>query len=184
MTTRLPLLLENLRIATPCQADWDEMRGDDRVRFCGRCDKNVYNLSALTRGEAESLVREREGNLCVRLYQRSDGTVLTADCPVGVRRQRLRRRVWAAVSGAATSMALVLGLLSGRARADLTVGDGKNVAASGHPVAMGGAVARPPEKLMGKVALVPDAKPPKKPRPLMGEPAAVMGDIAIAPTTK
>jgi hypothetical protein len=125
--TKLPLLLESIRIATPCRADWDDMVGDERVRFCGKCQKNVYNLSEMTRAEAEALVREKQGRMCARLYRRRDGTVLTADCPVGVRNQRLRTRVWAALSSATASMALVLGLVSGRsARADLAVGGDAN----------------------------------------------------------
>ena len=143
MTTHLPVVLENIRIATPCRADWDEMAGDERVRFCGKCEKNVYNLSAMTRADAEALVREKEGRMCVRLFQREDGTVLTADCPVGVRRARLRQRVWASVSGAVASLALALGLLSGRARGDLTLGDHKKAPATQppRPIAMGGAIA-------------------------------------------
>ena len=46
---------------------------------------NVYNLSDMTEEEALKLVEEREGRLCVRFYQREDGTVLTSDCPVGSR---------------------------------------------------------------------------------------------------
>lgn len=61
------------------------MAGDDRVRFCGQCHLNVYNLSAMSAQEGRSLVVEREGRLCVRFYQRHDGTVLTKDCPVGLR---------------------------------------------------------------------------------------------------
>jgi hypothetical protein len=80
--------LEELRIARPCPARWDDMQGDDRVRFCGSCQKNVYNLSALSRAEAMRLVAEHEGRLCALLYRRPDGTVLAADCPVG-------RRAWA-----------------------------------------------------------------------------------------
>jgi hypothetical protein len=175
MTTRLPLALESLRIATPCHADWDEMSGDARVRFCGRCEKNVYNLSAMTRAEAEALVQAKEGRLCVRLFRRSDGTVISGDCPEGVRRQRLGARVWAGIAGMATSAALVLGLLSGRARADLSIGTDKKPAA--------------PKTLMGEPTIVP-TKPPK--HVLMGkvaihEPqpdkdkkrsAAEMGDVA------
>jgi hypothetical protein len=41
---------------------------------------NVYYLSALSRNEAEELINTREGNLCVRLYRRADGTVMTRDC--------------------------------------------------------------------------------------------------------
>jgi hypothetical protein len=122
MTTRLPIALENIRIASPCAADWDDMRGDERVRFCGRCEKNVYNLSSMTRADAEALVNEKEGRLCVRFYQRSDGTMLTADCPVGVQRMRLKARIWASLSGAAASAALLVGLITGRAaRADVSV---------------------------------------------------------------
>jgi hypothetical protein len=66
------------------------MRGDDRVRFCELCSKNVYNLSGLTAAEAAKVFSEAGGSLCVRLYRRRDGTVLTTDCPVGLR-QALHR---------------------------------------------------------------------------------------------
>jgi hypothetical protein len=121
MTTRLPIALENIRIASPCAADWDDMHGDERVRFCGRCEKNVYNLSSMSRSDAESLVNQKEGRLCVRFFQRADGTMLTADCPVGAERLRWRQRVWASISGVAASAALLVGLISGRARADVSV---------------------------------------------------------------
>jgi hypothetical protein len=70
----------HLRIASPCKAPWENMDGDQRVRFCRECNRNVYNLSAMTEREARRVVAEREGRLCVRFYQRRDGTVLTSDC--------------------------------------------------------------------------------------------------------
>jgi hypothetical protein len=73
------------RIASPCSADWDSMPGDERVRFCPQCKLNVYNFSELSRKEVERLVRQREGRLCARFYQRADGTMLTQDCPGTVR---------------------------------------------------------------------------------------------------
>ena len=76
---RLPVL-DNLRVATPCTARWDQMTGDDRVRHCNQCDKSVYNLSGMTRDEAEALVIERNGKLCARYYQRRDGTIVFSDC--------------------------------------------------------------------------------------------------------
>ena len=78
-------VLDNLRISSPCPASWEEMLGDDRVRFCGDCQLNVYNLSAMSRSEAEDLVRQREARLCVRFYRRVDGTMITQDCPRGFR---------------------------------------------------------------------------------------------------
>ena len=80
--------LEQLRIAAPCGAAWDRMEGDERVRFCGACQKNVYNLSAMSWAEAEALVFQTEGRLCVRFHRRRDGTVLTDNCPVGLRKAR------------------------------------------------------------------------------------------------
>ena len=75
--------LENIRIASPCSTSWDEMYGDDRKRFCGDCELNVYNLSGMTRDEAEALVTNADGRLCVRYYQRADGSIITQDCPIG-----------------------------------------------------------------------------------------------------
>jgi hypothetical protein len=98
---RLPVL-DNIRVAAPCTADWNQMTGDDRTRHCGECKKNVYNLSGMTRDEAEALLIERNGDLCVRYFQRDDGTILLADCSVGVKRRRGRRLV---AAGAATLLA-------------------------------------------------------------------------------
>src|SRR5262249_1200290 len=54
--------------------------------------------------EAEALILEKEGDVCVRFYQRTDGTVLTADCPVG-RRRTTRRRIAMAASAAGLAIA-------------------------------------------------------------------------------
>ena len=78
------------RIASPCAADWNQMQGDDRVRFCPDCKLHVYNFSALTPPEIETLISKREGRLCARLYQRRDGRTLMKNCPVGFRAALLR----------------------------------------------------------------------------------------------
>ena len=83
-------ILDQVRVASPCHARWEDMAGDDRTRFCRQCSKNVFNFSAMTRVEVEKMIREKEGRLCGRFYQRPDGRMLTADCPTGVRRRRNR----------------------------------------------------------------------------------------------
>jgi hypothetical protein len=106
--------LEHLRVATPCKADWDDMMGDDRVRFCGQCQKNVYNLSNMSRKEAERLVINREGGMCVRFYRRADGTVITANCPVGLRNiKRRMSRVASAIISAVLGFITGIGAYSG-----------------------------------------------------------------------
>jgi hypothetical protein len=90
------------------------MQGDDRVRYCGQCQLNVYNLSDMTRSEAERLINETEGRLCVSYFQRADGTILTRDCPVGL---RLARRAVARLTGLAAVACLgLLQLVSAAAR--------------------------------------------------------------------
>jgi len=108
MTTKLTIL-ETVRVASPCSVKWADMVGDERVRVCAQCTKKVFNLSALTLAEAEALIVERAGNLCVRYYERADGTILTADCPVGVRAKRRRRWIAAAI-GMASSIGASIGI--------------------------------------------------------------------------
>jgi hypothetical protein len=85
---RLPVL-DNIRVAAPCAESWAGMSGDARVRHCTRCNQNVYNLSEMTREEAESLVVAKEGKLCVRYFRRAhDNTIITRNCPVGAQRRR------------------------------------------------------------------------------------------------
>ncbi|HZV01833.1 MAG TPA: hypothetical protein VFF73_34290 [Planctomycetota bacterium] len=86
--------LDGIEVAAPCPTSWAKMEGDARVRFCGQCKLNVYNLSGMTREDATKLVGAAEGRMCVRFLRRADGTVLTEDCPVGLA-ARLRRRTLA-----------------------------------------------------------------------------------------
>ena len=114
MKTRTLPMLDRVSIAEPCGASWDEMVAvptdadgasspGTRVRFCGLCAKNVFNLSEMTREEATRFVAQVEGTACVRFYQRADGTMLTADCPVGERR-RVRRKFIALAVTAVSAM--------------------------------------------------------------------------------
>ena len=82
------------------------MTGDERVRHCAECDLKVYNLTALNHAEIEQLVGSREGRLCVRLYKRRDGTMITRDCPVGfeIKVRRISRIAGAAMSAAMTAI--------------------------------------------------------------------------------
>jgi hypothetical protein len=105
--------LKHVRVAAPCRADWDQMMGSDRVRFCGQCSLNVYNLSAMTRDEAESLIARSEGRLCVRFFRRNDGSIITQDCPVGLRAVQARVSYWTkALAAAVLTFLATLGFQS------------------------------------------------------------------------
>lgn len=109
-------LLQRVRIASPCPASWEKMEGDERVRFCRQCTLHVYNISEMTSREAQSLIAETEGRLCARMYRRADGTILTNDCPVGLR--AVRRRVARAAGAAFAALLSFCSLAFGQTRVE------------------------------------------------------------------
>ncbi len=116
--------LDNIRVASPCSADWNAMDGDERKRFCGDCKLHVYNLSGMTRYDAENLLRLSEGRLCVRYFKRPDGTILTQDCPVGW--AKVKQRVTFIAAAAFSMIVSLFGslfLISSFKRPTATMGD-------------------------------------------------------------
>ncbi|HYO99756.1 MAG TPA: hypothetical protein VER76_06165 [Pyrinomonadaceae bacterium] len=148
--------LSHVRIAAPCRADWERMRGNERVRFCEQCSMNVYNLSNMTKKDAEALILSAEGRLCVRYYNRADGTILTRNCPVGL--QAMKRRV-SGISRAVVSsvlsffagMAVLAGLETAQNSLDATTEAGLDLIA---PVPLDQEAPPPPEQftIMGGIA--------------------------------
>jgi hypothetical protein len=146
--------LDRVSIASPCSADWNQMVGDDKRRYCGQCQLHVHDLGAMTTAEAEALLQNvGKGRTCVRFFRRADGKVLTKDCPVGLR-QRLAR-TWARATARAAALWLALWTSVGCSRAPVSVADPSSTETPTAPT------------------------PPTPSRPHMGE--ACMGDVA-APT--
>ena len=166
------------------------MTGDEHARFCGQCQKNVYNLSAMTREQIETLIREKEGKFCGRFYRRTDGRLLTADCPSRVRRIRAHL---AKIGGALC--ALVLSVIGCSPRQTSQNGGGKSgeilmgdvamptpVCATNPTPATMGFVALPQQTpatnvpvIMGKIALPMPQPPSHTNAPVL------MGEISVAP---
>jgi hypothetical protein len=153
--------LNRVRVAAPCKADWDQMIGSERVRFCGQCNLNVYNLSSMNRAEAEFLITRNEGRLCLRFYRRSDGSIITKDCPVGLR--AIRRRVLYVTKAISST---VMGLLAGL----------------GVYGVLSSVVPLTSQRTMG--IMVRDLAPPLKPIPFQGAmppPRLTMGKMLVKP---
>ncbi|MEW5737541.1 MAG: hypothetical protein AB1938_01380 [Myxococcota bacterium] len=93
----------DIRVVSPCSEKWESMSGDERKRFCAKCQLHVHDIASLTEREVLALFEKETGRVCGRLYRRADGRVMTADCPVGL--ARARRRL-ALVLTAATAMVL------------------------------------------------------------------------------
>jgi hypothetical protein len=103
-------ILKDARIASPCPAKWEDMSGDDRRRYCAQCDKHVYSLADMKAEEALALLREGSGDVCMQIYRRADGTVLTTDCPAGYR--ACVARFWRGFVTAAGAIVALLALRS------------------------------------------------------------------------
>ena len=165
---KLPVL-DNIRVATPCRADWSQMTGDERTRHCGSCDKNVYNLSNMTREEAEALIMEKEGKLCARYYRRHDGTILLKDCSIGIGARRKRRLIAAGAMALLGTAALFAYKRTRSVEAD--------VPTCGNPNA---------ESVEARYVVTHDIEPPPIAPPVVAAPPheemeVLMGDIAGPP---
>jgi hypothetical protein len=95
------LFLKNLTIPSPCSTDWNSMKGNDQVRFCEHCDLSVFNLSTMTRHQAERLVTRSNGRLCVQFVADPNGKPLFAEA--GQKLYRISRRASRIAAGAFTA---------------------------------------------------------------------------------
>jgi|LNFM01.1.fsa_nt_gb hypothetical protein len=172
-------LLQRLYVASPCNVPWESMRGDDHVRHCASCDKEVFDLSSLTREQAEALLVEKNGKLCAQYYRRDDGTILTADCEVGVAKKKKARRKAAVIAGAfaAAAAGAVAGAFAMRNDSAGEVEQGCEQSAHSSGAQQLGVTAtptaqpaRPPshEMMRGDVAFEPSEAPPVEHRIVRG----------------
>jgi hypothetical protein len=67
MNRRLP----TLSVAEPCPIGWSSLEGVGRVRYCGICKKDVYDLVSFTSEETDALLRR--GEICGRIPRRPAG---------------------------------------------------------------------------------------------------------------
>lgn len=157
--------LNNLKIASPCSADWNQMVGDNRQRHCGDCKLNVYNLAGMTGREAEDLILHSEGRVCMRIYRRADGTVITKDCPVGW--QAVKQRVSKVATAFASMIFAVLGGIGLTSYFSDSADDSRTMGAiavtNQHPP-----IIEEDYTTMGEI------------EPVMGDIEPMMGNIAIA----
>jgi hypothetical protein len=149
--------LDSLRVISPCDVPWSSMEGDEAVRFCGKCRKNVYNVAQLPRAEAVALIERAEGRVCMQLTRRADGTIVTGDCWAQLRRARKRGLLALAVAApaifAATLWSQAFGLRALFGRSE------HRAVERGEPVGL----------IAGQTRVVPP--PPPEPLVTLGAPA-------------
>lgn len=95
-------LLNSITIKEPCSADWDEMKGNDRARFCEHCSIEVTDLSRFTQADAVRLVLRSKGRLCLRIHRTPKGEVITRE--VAQQIHTISRRASRIAAGAFTAV--------------------------------------------------------------------------------
>src|ERR1044071_6269615 len=100
--SKKPSYFDRMFIANPCPVDWNKMTGNDQMRYCSECNKQVYNLSKMTRDKAEALVARFEGQLCARFERGADGMIVTEEKSSGI--QLISRRASPVASAVVTAI--------------------------------------------------------------------------------
>src|SRR5262249_52164143 len=73
--------LERVYVVSPCKANWESMAGTDQARHCAECNRQVYDLSKMTRRQAEHLIIITQGRFCARITRGPNGDVVTQEEP-------------------------------------------------------------------------------------------------------
>lgn len=174
-------ILDDVVIAAPCPISWDNMTGDDRVRHCSGCDKHVYNIADMTDAEASDFFTKNGSVECVRIFRRTDGKIMTDNCPKGLRiiRNRIKNGLKFGAGIAAAIFTFIPGF-SPSANAQQASGETKQQDTKGDvyipPVEAKGQMVKTPRKspqiMMGGECSStgsPNTTEPQKIHPLMGK---------------
>lgn len=168
ITTPLSLpLLDRVQIASPCSANWDDMTGDDRSRRCEQCSLSVHNISGMTRPQAEAFLAEAVASgtrVCARLYRRADGTILTADCPVGLAALKAKARRTVARVAATIGLTSLVAWAAARESGGLPFARSQPISAIAHYLK--GDPAPPPATRMMAMGDICIPTPPPPPQPM------------------
>lgn len=101
-------VLESICIAMPCSFDWDTMKGNDEVRLCGGCNKNVYNISAMSKKRAEEILSGPQLP-CIQIVRTQDGRLSHDECPGWL---KPLRKGWRKTLGFAVSVLTLFSIAS------------------------------------------------------------------------
>lgn len=60
---------DQIRVDSPCTQDWEEMIGNDKLRFCSHCQLTVNNINEMSVKDVRRLFATTKGRVCVRYHQ-------------------------------------------------------------------------------------------------------------------
>lgn len=96
-----------VKVSSACSSSWDAMTGSAQKKFCGECNKYVYDFSQLSRKEADAIMEASRGNLCARISRTADGKIITNE-PFPILPIKIQDRRTSPVANAILSAVLVI----------------------------------------------------------------------------
>ena len=61
--------MKSIQLANPCSENWEQMQPAAQGKFCGRCQMQVHDMTALSTWEVIQLFQKNGGKLCGRLTE-------------------------------------------------------------------------------------------------------------------
>lgn len=80
-----------VNVSSACSTSWDTMSGTSQKKFCGECNKHVFDFSQMSRREADAIIEASRGNLCARITRTAEGKILTKE-PIPILPVRIQNR--------------------------------------------------------------------------------------------
>ena len=56
-----------IQLSFQCDESWDKMPNINQGKFCGKCSKNIYDLTDKSESEIHQLYKENNGKLCGKI---------------------------------------------------------------------------------------------------------------------
>ena len=60
--------MKKLQIENPCPKKWENMQGEDAIRLCESCDRNVENFTDKSVAEIVEILKSRKERTCARVF--------------------------------------------------------------------------------------------------------------------
>ncbi len=73
-------MIDRAKLPIVCDKSWDELDGDENVRFCRTCMRSVWDLSEFDTPQLEALVAYHGPKICGRVRRSPDGTPVGREC--------------------------------------------------------------------------------------------------------
>ena len=102
--------IDAIRISSPCKISWSSMKGNEQIRFCEQCGRNVHNLSAMNRRQVKKIMNlSSNERICVGFNMDKDGAINIRKNLVSI--GSLLNMLLAVFARIGTSLSIVLGIL-------------------------------------------------------------------------